>query len=190
MTSRTGSLLAAVVLTAVVAAPAQGAGIPKTNSCGTVATKNGGKARYIRSYKIGCKTAKAVAGKANGKKSFTASRFTCRLSAPTYLCTKAASKQTIVFTYRKPARKSATASAAASAKPVQCGKLRASNGAAISRLSATRIGCTPAKAVARRANGKKTYTAGRFTCHALDALYLCTRSGTKQTIVFLYRQRS
>lgn len=82
--------------------PAQAAGLPKTNKCGTVATNNGGKAQYIRGYKIGCVTAKAVAKRAAGKKSFTASRFTCQAIGATYLCTKPKSKSTIVFTYKKP----------------------------------------------------------------------------------------
>jgi hypothetical protein len=101
MTTRTVPLLAAAAL-AVAAVPAHGAGLPKTNKCGTVALKNGGKAQYIRAYKIGCTTAKAVAGRASGKTSFVASRFTCRKTSTTYLCSKAGSKQTIVFTYKKP----------------------------------------------------------------------------------------
>jgi hypothetical protein len=102
MTTRTVPLVAAVAAAVAVAVPAHGAGIPKTNSCGTTATKNGGKAQYIRAYKVGCSTAKAVAGRVSGKKTFTALRFTCRATGPTYLCSKAGSKQTIVFTYKKP----------------------------------------------------------------------------------------
>jgi hypothetical protein len=103
MTTRTVSLLTAAALsTAVATVPAHGAGLPKTNKCGTVALENGGKARYIRAYKVGCTTAKAVAGRANGKTSFVASRFTCRKTGTTYLCSKAGSKQTVVFNYKKP----------------------------------------------------------------------------------------
>lgn len=106
MTTRSRSLVAATTIAAALAAavPVQGAGIPKTNSCGTIATSNGGKARYIRAYKVGCVTAKSVARRAAGKKSYTASRFTCRLIGATYLCTKpkSKSKPAIVFTYKKP----------------------------------------------------------------------------------------
>jgi hypothetical protein len=103
MTTRSRSLVAATTVAAALAAtvPVHAAGIPKTNKCGNVATSNGAKAQYIRAYKVGCKTAKAVARRANGKKSFTASRFTCQKTGPTYLCTKPKSKSTIVFTYKK-----------------------------------------------------------------------------------------
>ncbi|HET6509350.1 MAG TPA: hypothetical protein VFG42_21310 [Baekduia sp.] len=102
MTTRTAVPLLAAAALAVAAVPAHGAGIPKTNKCGTVDTRNGGKAQYIRGFKVDCKTAKAVAGKANGKVSFKASGFTCRLTGKTYLCGRSGSKQTVVFTYKKP----------------------------------------------------------------------------------------
>jgi hypothetical protein len=103
MTTRSRSLVAATTVAAALAAavPVHAAGIPKTNKCSSVATSNGGKAQYIRSYKIGCTTAKAVARRANGKKSFTASRFTCQKTGQTYLCIKAKTRATIVFTYKK-----------------------------------------------------------------------------------------
>lgn len=183
-------LLATVVLTAaVVAAPAGAGTIPKTNNCGTIATQNGGKAKYIRAYKIGCTTAKAVAGRANGK-TFTASRFTCRRSGPTYLCTKAKSKQTIVFTYAKPARRAVAVGVAASAKPTQCGTLKADDGGAVTSLMATHVGCRTARTVARRAHGQKTYRAGGLTCRGVSGLYICTRRGTRQSVVFVYRKAS
>lgn len=102
MTTRTAVPLLASAVLAVAVVPAQGAGIPKTNSCGTVTTKNGGKAKYIRSYKVGCTTAKAVAGRASGKRTFSASGFKCLSVGATYLCSKAGTKQTVVFTYKKP----------------------------------------------------------------------------------------
>jgi hypothetical protein len=95
-------LLTAAAVAATVAVPVHAAGIPKTNKCGTVATKNGGKAQYIRAYKIGCKSAKAIVRHASGKKTFKANRFTCRMTGPTYLCSKPKSKSTIVFMYKKP----------------------------------------------------------------------------------------
>jgi hypothetical protein len=100
MTTRTVPLLAAAALAAAVV-PAHGAGLPKTNKCGTVVTKNGAKAQYIRAYKVNCTTAKAVAQRATGKTSYATSSFACRKTGPTYLCTKAGSKQTVVFTYKK-----------------------------------------------------------------------------------------
>lgn len=105
MTTRTVPLLAAAALAAAaVSVPAHAAGIPKTNKCGTIATKNGGKAQYIRAYKVGCKTAKTVAGRANGK-AYAASSFSCRPTGPLYLCTKRGSKQTVVFAYKKPKKR-------------------------------------------------------------------------------------
>jgi hypothetical protein len=103
MTTRTAVpfLAAAALASAVAVMPVQAAGIPKTNKCGTVATASGGKAQYIRAYKTTCTVAKTVAGRATGKKSFTANKFACRLTSTTYLCTKAGTKQTIVFTYKK-----------------------------------------------------------------------------------------
>jgi hypothetical protein len=103
MTTRTVSLLTAAALsTAVAAVPAHGAGLPKTNKCGTVALKSGGKAQYIRAYKVSCTVAKSVAGRANGKRSYKANRYTCMLTTRTYLCVKSGVKGSIVFTYKKP----------------------------------------------------------------------------------------
>lgn len=104
MTSRTVSLLVAGALVGGAAVPAQGASIPKTNNCGTIATANGGKAKYIRSFKVKCTTAKTVARKARGK-AYKASGFACRVVGPTYLCSKAGTKQTVVFTYKKPGKR-------------------------------------------------------------------------------------
>lgn len=187
MRLRTRSLLATVALAAAaVAAPAGAGTIPKTNDCGTIATQNGGKAKYIRSYKIGCTTAKAVAGRANGK-TFTANRFTCRRTGPTYLCTKPKSKQTIVFTYKKPA---ARASAAA-AKTHRCGTLTAANGGKVANLSAIGTGCRTAKAVARPATGRTAgYKARGFTCRIAGPAYFCTRNTPRALVAFSYKKPS
>lgn len=104
MTTRTAPLLAAAALlaastTAFAASPPPGA--QNTKKCGTVTTKNGGKARYIRTNKLACTTGKAVARKATGK-AYRASGFTCTPVSGTYLCTKSGSKSTVVFQYKKP----------------------------------------------------------------------------------------
>jgi hypothetical protein len=198
MTIRAASLMTAAALAAtttagVAATGAGAAGIPKTNSCGTVATKNGGTAKYIRAYKVSCPTAKAVAGRANGKP-YSASRFSCRATGPTYLCSKAGSKQTIVFTYKRRSRKAASAAAAsapavrAAAKPRRCGTIRTANGGKAQSIAAVSVSCATAKAVAGRATGKKSYKARGLTCRMLNSLYLCTKAGTKRSVVFVYRK--
>jgi hypothetical protein len=104
MTTRAVPLLAAAALlaastTALAAPPPPGA--QSTKKCGDVATKNGGKARYIRASKVDCTTAKAVAAKANGK-GYRASGFSCaKYSAGLYMCTKSG-KRNVVFQYKKP----------------------------------------------------------------------------------------
>lgn len=104
MTTRTAApfLAAAALAVAAVPALAPAAGIPKTNNCGTIATSNGGKAQYIRAYKVGCTTAKAVARRASSRKTYSASGFTCQVSGWTFLCRKGGNKRAIVFTYKKP----------------------------------------------------------------------------------------
>jgi hypothetical protein len=103
MTTRTVPLLAAVALAAsvgtatAVAATPPGAGTAK---CGTIATNNGGQARYIRANKATCTRAKAVARRANGK-AYRTSGFSCVASSGIYLCSKGKS-QRVVFQYKKP----------------------------------------------------------------------------------------
>jgi hypothetical protein len=97
-------LAAAALAVAAVPALAPAASVPKANHCGTIATSNGGKAQYIQAYRIGCTTAKAVARRANGRKTYVASGFTCKVSGWTFLCRKDANKRAIVFTYKKPSR--------------------------------------------------------------------------------------
>ena len=101
MTTRAVPLLAAAALlaastTALAASPPPGA--QNTKKCGTVTTKNGGKARYIRASKTPCSTAKAVAAKANGK-AYRTSGFSCTRISSTYLCKSG--KRAVVFQYKK-----------------------------------------------------------------------------------------
>jgi hypothetical protein len=106
MTTRTVPLLAAAALlaassTAFATSPPPGA--QNTKKCGNVATRNGGKARYIRASKTNCTTAKAVAKRANGK-TYRSNGFGCTLIGNTYLCTKKSGKTSysVVFQYKKP----------------------------------------------------------------------------------------
>jgi hypothetical protein len=104
MTIRTVPLLAAAALVitgGATGADARTAAGVTTHRCGSTAAANGGKAMNIAARKVGCKTAKAVARRANGKPAFNASGFSCHMITGTYLCTKRGTKQTIGFNYRK-----------------------------------------------------------------------------------------
>lgn len=97
----TTALLAAAAATAALslagAGPADAGGSAK---CGAVRTTNGGSARNVIAIRISCKSAKAIAKKANGR-TYKASGFTCRSFSGLYACSKPGSVKSVAFAYRK-----------------------------------------------------------------------------------------
>jgi hypothetical protein len=74
-------------------------------------------------------------------------------------------------------------------KTVKCGTINTSNGGKARYIRANKLACTKAKAVARRANGK-AYKSSGFSCITNGSTYLCTKSGSKQTVAFQYKKPS
>ncbi len=104
MTTRNVPLLAAALLSAAaISVPAAAQGATQARQCGSAKTANGGRAQQIKAQKTTCKTARAVARRANGKRSYKASGFSCRSAGPVYSCFKAGTTQAVLFAYKKPA---------------------------------------------------------------------------------------
>jgi hypothetical protein len=78
---------------------------------------------------------------------------------------------------------------ATAASSKKCGNIATSNGGKALSIRATKISCTSAKAIAKRAKGK-TYKASGYTCRNISGLYLCTKAGTSRSVAFAYRQPS
>jgi hypothetical protein len=74
-------------------------------------------------------------------------------------------------------------------KTVKCGNANTANGGKARYIRANKVACTKAKAIARRANGKAYKTSG-FSCITSSGIYLCTKSGSKQTVAFQYKKPS
>lgn len=94
----TTALLTAATLALAGAGPATAASATK---CGNVKTSNGGQARSITVRKVSCKSARAIAKRANGR-NYKAYGLTCRPLVGLYLCSKPGTARTVGFAYRKP----------------------------------------------------------------------------------------
>ena len=100
----TGALLSAP--------PLVGAGDPEepeAKKCGSIKTRNGGRAKWVRAIAVGCRTARRTARRASGRR-YRAFRFECRptrrrgIRGKVYGCGRAVRGrgQGIGFVYRAP----------------------------------------------------------------------------------------
>lgn len=107
------SLMALIAIGGLLSAPPlAGAGDPEervVKKCGSVKTRNGGRAKWVRAIGVGCEMARRTARRANGRR-YRAFRFKCNpsrrrgISGKVYGCGRAAEGrgQGIGFVYRAP----------------------------------------------------------------------------------------
>ncbi|WP_445150427.1 hypothetical protein [Baekduia sp. Peel2402] len=67
----------------------------------------------------------------------------------------------------------------------KCGNVATSNGGKAKYIRASKVSCTTAKAVAKRAKGK-SYSANGFGCTFVSGIYLC-KKGTG-SVAFQYKK--
>lgn len=72
----------------------------------------------------------------------------------------------------------------------KCADVATTNGGLATTIFASKVSCTLARKVARRARGAKTYKSSSFTCKYNAKTYSCFRPGTSKGIGFKYERRA
>jgi hypothetical protein len=72
----------------------------------------------------------------------------------------------------------------------KCGNVATANGGKARYIRASKVSCTTAKTIAKRARGK-TYRANGFACNLYSGIYLCTKpNGKAGSVAFQYKKPS
>lgn len=105
MRSRIVAIPLAVAAIGAIAVPVTGAGAVsrgvQPHRCGSLTTSKGLQVRSIVATRVGCKTGKAVARRATGKRTYKASGFTCHTFGTAYVCARNKPQASITFTFKK-----------------------------------------------------------------------------------------